>query len=103
LAEWSKAAVLPRSGGFAKNHYKYMPFVYILKSLKDGKYYYGSTENLKERIKAHNAGKVKSTKCRRPLVVHYIEELKSKKEVLQREIFFKSIKGYFWLKEEKII
>ena len=101
-----KAAVLLRSGGVTKNRYSSrgcMFFAYILKSLKDGKYYYESTENFEERFKAHNTERVRSTKNRRPLVLHYREECSSKKEALQRENYFKSIKGYLWLKENGII
>ncbi|MDQ0969316.1 putative GIY-YIG superfamily endonuclease [Flavobacterium sp. W4I14] len=43
-----------------------MFYSYILKSEKDGKYYYGSTENLEIRLIKHNRGDVKSTKARRP-------------------------------------
>jgi hypothetical protein len=46
-----------------------MAYTYILRSQKDGRLYYGSTEDLKSRLKAHTAGKVRSTKSRRPLVL----------------------------------
>jgi putative endonuclease len=78
-------------------------FAYILKSLKDGKFYYGSTEDLETRLKAHNAGKVRSTKSRRPLVLHYREEFRTKREARMRELFFKTIEGYSWLKANNII
>mgnify|MGYP003346929356 CR=1 FL=1 len=71
----------------------------ILKSLKDDKYYYGHCEKLSERLKYHNGGKVRSTKSRRPFVVHYSEIYESKSEAAKREFFFKSIVGYQWLKE----
>ena len=81
-----------------------MPYYcYILRSLKDGKFYYGSTSDLSTRIKAHNSGKVKSTKNRRPLEVHYKESFKTKTEAIKRDQFFKSINGYNWLKSEEII
>lgn len=80
-----------------------MAFAYVLKSLKDGKFYYGSTNNLELRLKAHNAGKVRSTKARRPLVLHYQEEFETKHEARMREIFFKTIEGYNWLKAKGII
>jgi len=80
-----------------------MYFAYILKSLSDGTYYKGSTNNLKERIKQHNAGKVKYTKGHIPYKLHYFEEFETRTEALQREKFFKSIDGYNWLKENKII
>jgi putative endonuclease len=80
-----------------------MFFTYILHSEKDNKYYYGSTSDLESRIKAHNKGKVRSTKSRRPLMLVYSESFSTKKEAIQRELFFKSIAGYAWLKEQKII
>ena len=80
-----------------------MAHAYILKSLKDGGFYYGSTEDLEGRVKAHNSGKVRSTKGRRPLVLHYQEEFETKHEARVRELFFKSIKGYNWLKQQHII
>jgi putative endonuclease len=78
-------------------------YAYILKSTKDGKYYYGSTKNINKRIQKHNSGGVPSTKHRRPLTLHYKEEFKTYSEALKRELFFKSIDGYNWLKQNKII
>jgi len=43
-----------------------MYYTYILTSKKNGRHYYGSTQNLSERLKKHNSGKVKSTKGYRP-------------------------------------
>ncbi len=80
-----------------------MPFAYILKSLKDGKYYYGRTRYIENRVKDHNKGKVKSTDSRRPLVLHYFEEYDNIHDARKRELFFKSIDGYNWLKGKGII
>jgi putative endonuclease len=80
-----------------------MYYTYILKSEYDGGYYYGSTSSLEERLKAHNRGKVRSTKGRRPLIIHYYEVYSSKEECIKRESYFKSIEGYNWLKLYKII
>ncbi|GAB4370752.1 MAG: hypothetical protein Kow0042_13150 [Calditrichia bacterium] len=80
-----------------------MYYAYILKSLKDGRYCYGSTSDLKKRLKSHNAGKVRSTKHRSPWELHYCEEFASKTEAIQREHFFKSLAGYAWLKNRGII
>ncbi|MEI6479299.1 MAG: GIY-YIG nuclease family protein [bacterium] len=33
-----------------------MWFVYILKSLKDGRYYIGSTSDIEKRVERHNHG-----------------------------------------------
>jgi len=78
-------------------------FAYILKSEKDRKYYYGHTSYLKKRLKNHNSGKVKSTKSRRPMKMFYSEEFSCKSDAMKREMFFKSIDGYKWLKENGII
>ena len=48
-------------------------YVYILKSEKDGNNYVGYTNDLKKRLKLHNAGKVTSTKNRLPLHMIYFE------------------------------
>ena len=49
----------------------FMPYLYILKSLKDEKLYVGTCNDLEKRIQKHNEGFVKSTKYRRPLkLVH---------------------------------
>ena len=80
-----------------------MYFTYILKSLKDGKFYYGHTANLDLRLKEHNGGKVKATRGRRPFIIHYYEEFETKSEAVKRELFFKSIDGYIFLKNQKII
>jgi putative endonuclease len=80
-----------------------MFFTYILKSLKDNKYYYGNTTDIKLRLNEHNKGKVRATKGRIPFILHYFEEFTSRSEAAKRELFFKSIDGYRWLKENGII
>ena len=60
-------------------------YVYVLKSEKDGKKYIGFTENLDQRLKAHNEGKVTSTKGRRPLELIYFEGCKNKEDAIRRE------------------
>jgi putative endonuclease len=76
---------------------------YILKSQKDGRYYYGSCKNVEVRLSEHNAGKVKATKFRRPFVLHYLENFETRSGAYKRELFFKTIDGYKWLKEQNII
>ena len=73
--------------------------VYILKSKKDNKQYIGSTNNMIRRLKEHNSGKVRSTKSRKPLVLIYREEFVIEKEARSREKFFKTHKGYNYLKK----
>lgn len=80
-----------------------MYYAYILKSLKDNTYYYGATNDLGNRIKAHNTGKSQYTKGHRPYKLHYYEEFGTRSDAFIRERFFKSIEGYRWLKSKKII
>jgi len=59
--------------------------LYILKSLKDGDLYIGSTNNLKKRLLEHNLGKVYATKLRRPFKLVYCELYKSEADARKRE------------------
>jgi len=78
-------------------------YTYILKSQIKMTHYYGHTENLVQRLKRHNAGNVRSTKSGIPWKVIYFEQFSTKSEAYKRELFFKSINGYRFLKENKII
>ena len=78
-------------------------FAYILQSESYGTYYYGSAEDLEIRLKRHNAGKVRSTKAKRPWRLHYKEPFRTRSEAYKRELFFKSVGGYKFLKERGII
>ena len=81
-----------------------MPFyAYILKSLANNSYYKGSTSDINKRLKYHNSGKSKYSKKFRPWVIHYYELFNSRQEAVKRELFFKSIDGYLWLKKNGII
>lgn len=52
-----------------------MACIYLIKSLKQKNWIYaGSTEDIKERLRKHNAGGVRSTRSRRPFVLIYKEE-----------------------------
>jgi len=69
-----------------------MYYVYILKSLIDGKYYIGQTNNLSDRILRHNQGRVIATKYRKPLELVCFEEFKTRSESVKRESYLKSLK-----------
>ena len=66
---------------------------YILQSEKSGKYYIGHTQDLENRLKRHNDGRVRSTKEHRPWKVIYTESFNTKEEVYRRELKIKSYKG----------
>ncbi|KKP92600.1 MAG: hypothetical protein UR98_C0022G0008 [Parcubacteria group bacterium GW2011_GWA1_36_12] len=68
-------------------------YVYVLLSLKDNKFYIGSTNNLKRRLKEHLAGKNISTAKRLPLKLIYFEGHLSKTDAERREKYFKTTKG----------
>lgn len=74
-------------------------FVYVLRSLKDGLFYIGFSENLKQRLVDHNAGKNVSTKSRRPLELIFFEGFPSKVDALRRESYFKTTKGKVTLRQ----
>jgi putative endonuclease len=70
-----------------------MAYVYILKSLKDGNLYTGSTVDLKKRLHDHNIGRNKSTRYRRPLKLVYYEVYPTLIEARLREKELKTVEG----------
>lgn len=72
-----------------------MNCVYVLKSLKDGNRYIGSTNDLKRRLREHDEGKVFSTKNRRPLKLIYYQEFGNLIEARIYESKYKKSRGIF--------
>ena len=70
-----------------------MFYVYLLYSEKDGKFYTGSTNDLKRRVTEHTSGNFRSTKNRRPLKLIYYESCLNEDDAKQREIYLKSGMG----------
>ncbi len=68
-------------------------YLYILKSLKNNRYYIGATVNLEERLLEHNSGKSKYTNLTRPFTLVFSKEFKSYKEAKQIEYRLKSFKS----------
>ncbi len=64
-------------------------YVYVLESTLDKTTYIGSTDNLKTRLKDHNAGKTKSIKHKIPMVLVYCEAYRGKTLAIKRERFLK--------------
>lgn len=75
-----------------------MFYTYILKSKKDGKFYTGSTKDLRKRLLEHNNGKSTHTKGRGPFVVIYYEACLIEEKARSRELFLKSGMGKRYLK-----
>ena len=74
-------------------------YTYILLSIHDKGFYIGFTTNLKNRLIEHAAGKVRSTKDRRPLKLIHYEYFINKADSKAREIFLKSGFGRMQLKQ----
>jgi putative endonuclease len=62
-----------------------MFYVYIIKSKVDNNLYIGSTGDLRKRLELHNAGKVPSTKMRKPFEPIYYEAYKTEDDARKRE------------------
>ena len=77
-----------------------MYYVYVLRSSLSGKLYKGSTGNLKERLRLHNLGLVKSTKSDRPWNLIYYEGHRNKTLALRSEVFYKSSQGRRQIKKK---
>ena len=70
-----------------------MWYVYIIRSLTNGRLYTGSTNNLERRLKEHNSGKSKYTANTRPFELIYKECYETRLDATRRELFLKSGKG----------
>ncbi len=69
-----------------------MNYTYIVKCA-DGTLYTGWTNQLKERVRAHNEGRgAKYTKTRRPVELIYYETYPTKEEAMSREWHLKQLK-----------
>jgi len=75
-----------------------MYYIYVL-HLNNGRFYKGSTSDLKRRIGEHERGKVPSTVRRRPKLVHY-EAYLLKSDAVRREKFLKTTEGRRLLKKQ---
>lgn len=67
-----------------------MYYVYILKSLRDGKLYIGSTPDLQKRFRQHQAGQSLSTKHRKPFKLIYYEAYSHKEDAKACEKYYKT-------------
>jgi len=76
-----------------------MNYSYVLLSDLDGRFYIGSTGNLRERLQQHIAGRVRSTAYRRPIRLVYYEACLSSRDARRRERYLKSGRGGRYLKQ----
>jgi putative endonuclease len=75
-----------------------MHYIYVLRSIKDGRFYVGYTMDLERRLTEHNAGKVLSTKNRKPFKLVYYEACRHQENALRREQYLKTTYGKRYIK-----
>ena len=72
-------------------------YTYILRSLKDNKFYVGRTSlNPNDRLKQHNQRCVRSTKSRIPFTLVCFQEFETREKAILREKKFKKSKRKDW-------
>ena len=65
-------------------------YTYILRSEINNDIYIGSTENVQNRLRLHNSGRVKSTKGYRPWQLLESQKFNTRSEAFRQERFLKS-------------
>ena len=68
-------------------------YVYVLRSLKDAKFYIGYTTGLRKRLEEHQDGLVTSTRPRAPFELIFFEAYRNKYDAIRREKHLKTSKG----------
>jgi putative endonuclease len=76
-----------------------MYYTYVLKSLKDGRWYTGQSSDLRARVEEHNKGRVESTRQRRPMRLIYYEACLAEDDAKRREHYLKSGKGKLYVRK----
>jgi putative endonuclease len=76
-----------------------MYYAYILISGKSNRFYVGHSNDLGERLKTHNLGKVKSTRNKGPWKCVYFEEFSTKLEANRRELQIKKQKSKKYIED----
>ena len=69
-----------------------MYYVYVLKSINNGQYYKGLTNNLKRRLAQHFCGKSATTKKLLPVILVFVQICETRVEARRLEKYLKS--GY---------
>jgi putative endonuclease len=75
-----------------------MIYVYVLRSISDRQLYTGCSRDLRARLDLHCAGKVSSTKERRPLELIYYEACLNEQDAFRREKYLKTTYGKRYIK-----
>jgi len=80
----------------------FMPYYYsyVLRSLKNGILYKGSTESIEKRLLSHNSGLVNFTSKHLPWEMVLFEEFETRTEAIKREKWYKTGAGREWIKKQ---
>jgi len=75
-----------------------MSYVYVLRNAHNGRFYTGSTEDLRKRLIQHQEGGARYTKTRGPYELIYYEACVDISDAQAREKYLKSGMGKRYLK-----
>ncbi|NBV69069.1 MAG: GIY-YIG nuclease family protein [Flavobacteriia bacterium] len=78
-----------------------MPFYsYVLRSLKNGILYKGSTQDIEKRLIIHNQGLVNYSSKHTPWELVLFEQFETRGEAMKREKWYKTGTGRDWIKSQ---
>ncbi len=93
----SRRAVAAATGRRFKSchpdHFRSMFQCYVLRSLKTGRRYVGSCEDLSDRVRRHSSAESKTTKHGVPWILIRSESFATRREALARERFYRTGRG----------
>ena len=93
---WLSLVETPRSES-GRSMANSMYYVYILRSLKNTRYYIGCTNNLTRRLHEHNSGQTKGNRYYGPFEVVYKETYAAATDARKREYYIKSQKSRIFI------
>lgn len=73
-------------------------YTYVLRSLKNGRWYTGYTRDLRKRLKEHNNNQSTYTKNRGPFEIIYFEACANEDDAKARELYLKTGMGKRYIK-----
>ena len=77
-----------------------MYYSYVLRSLKNGILYKGSTQDIENRLSTHNSGVVNFTSKHLPWELILSEKFETRAEAMKREKWYKTGVGREWIKSK---
>ena len=75
-----------------------MYYVYVIRSLKDGRFYVGISSDVSRRLAEHNRGKTFSTRAYKPWLLVFTETFPNRIKAREREKYLKGGSGKEYIK-----